>query len=313
MTAAIELHGVHKTYGATHALRGIDLEVPAGRIFGFLGPNGAGKTTTARILLDLIRADEGAACVLGLDCVRDSIEVRRRTGYLPGELRLYESMRGAEFLDYVDSFRPEKRDTMYRAHLVERLGLDPSRPIRALSKGNRQKVGLVQALMHRPDLMVLDEPTSGLDPLVQEEVVRILEDAAAEGRTVFFSSHVLSEVEKICQSIAIIREGQIVAVEDVANLKGRSVHVVEVTFASPPPMRLFDIPGVSVLRHDGATVRLQSQDAIDALMKAVATQTVIDLRTEQPSLEDVFLAYYTGNGATPRFLEQGQEVRRASA
>jgi ABC-2 type transport system ATP-binding protein len=166
--------------------------------------------------------------------------------------------------------------------------------------------------MHRPDLMVLDEPTSGLDPLVQEEVVRILEDAAAEGRTVFFSSHVLSEVEKICQSVAIVREGEIVAVEDVANLKSRNVHVVEVTFASAPPPRLFDIPGVSVLRHDGATVRLQSQDAIDAVLKAVATQTVIDLRTEQPNLEDVFLAYYTGNGSTPSAEEQ-QEVRRASA
>ena len=312
MTAAIELHGVHKTYGDTHALRGIDLEVPAGRIFGFLGPNGAGKTTTARILVDLIRADEGTAAVLGLDCVRDSIEVRRRTGYLPGELRLYESMRGAEFLDYVDSFRPEKRDAKYRAELVERLGLDPTRPIRALSKGNRQKVGLVQALMHRPDLMVLDEPTSGLDPLVQEEVVRILEDAAAEGRTVFFSSHVLSEVEKFPDRRHRPRRRNRRR-RRRRQPQGRNVHVVEVTFASPPPMRLFDIPGVSVLRHDGATVRLQSQDAIDALMKAVATQTVIDLRTEQPSLEDVFLEYYTGNGATPPPLVEEQEVRRASA
>ena len=310
MPAAIELHGIHKTYGMTHALRGIDLEVPAGRIFGFLGPNGAGKTTTARILLDLIRPDAGGARVLGFDCQRQSIEVRKRTGYLPGELRLYEGMRAGEFLDYIDAFRPGKRDLAYRLRLIERLGLDPSRPIRALSKGNRQKVGLVQALMHRPDLLVLDEPTSGLDPLVQEEVVRILEDAAAEGRTVFFSSHVLPEVEKICESVAIVREGEIVAVEDVANLKGRSVHVIEVTFAHAPPAGLFDIPGVRIIRHDGATFHLQAQSGIDAVVKAIATQTVLDLRTEQPSLEDVFLTFYTGNDvqrAEPR------EATRASA
>jgi ABC-2 type transport system ATP-binding protein len=165
--------------------------------------------------------------------------------------------------------------------------------------------------MHRPELMVLDEPTSGLDPLVQEEVVRILENAAEEGRTVFFSSHVLSEVERICQTVAIVREGEIVAVEDVANLKGRSVHVVEVTFAMVPPPHLFDIPGVTVLRHDGATVRLQANNAIDAALKAIATQKVVDLRTDQSSLEDVFLTYYTGHAPTqPQPIE---EVERASA
>ncbi|HLB24556.1 MAG TPA: ABC transporter ATP-binding protein [Dehalococcoidia bacterium] len=306
MTPAIEINGVEKSYGATRALTGIDLRVEPGRIFGFLGPNGAGKTTMIRILLDLIRPDAGTATVLGFDCQRQSIEVRRRVGYLPGDLRLYEGMRGDEFLDFIDSFRPEKRDAAYRRALVERMELDLSRRIRALSKGNRQKLGLVQALLHRPELLVLDEPTSGLDPLVQDEVVGILEACAAEGRTVFFSSHVLPEVEKISQSVAIIRAGKIVAVEEVAKLKSRSVHVIEVTFATAPPHGLFALPGVRELRRDGTTVHLQAHDGLDAVLKAIATQRVLDLRTQQPSLEDVFLSFYTEG-------ETQEEAQRASA
>lgn len=296
MVPAIELHGVQKSYATTRALRGIDLIIEPGRIFGFLGPNGAGKTTAIRILLDLIRPDAGAAHVLGFDCQRQSIEVRRRCGYLPGDLRLYESMRGDEFLDFIESFRPHKRDPAYRRALLERLALDTSKTIRSLSKGNRQKLGLAQALVHRPDVLILDEPTSGLDPLVQDEVVHLLEEAAAEGRTVFFSSHVLSEVERISHSVAIIRAGEIVAVEEVARLKSRSMHVIEVTFANAPPPDLFAIPGVREIRRDGATVRLQAHDGVDALIKAIATQRVADIRTEQPNLEDVFLAYYTKGG-----------------
>jgi ABC-2 type transport system ATP-binding protein len=220
--------------------------------------------------------------------------VRERTGYLPGDLRVYDSMHGYEFLDLIDSFRPHKRDLAYRRELCDRLALDAQRPIRALSKGNRQKLGIVQALMHRPELLLLDEPTSGLDPLVQETVTELLEDAVRDGRTVFFSSHVLSEVERISQSVAIIRAGRIVAVEDIARLKSRSIHVVEVTFAQVPPPGAFALPGVSELHRDGATVRLQAQNGIDALIKVIARFPVLDLRTEQPSLEDVFLAYYTG-------------------
>jgi beta-exotoxin I transport system ATP-binding protein len=293
---AIELRSVVKDYGRTHALRGIDLTIEPGRIFGFLGPNGAGKTTTIRLLLDLIRPTSGSASVLGFDCQRQSLDVRRRVGYLPGELRMYESMRAADFLDLVDSFRPEKRDPHYRRQLLDRLGLDATRGIRALSKGNKQKLGIVQALMHRPELLVLDEPTSGLDPLVQEEVAKLLEDAVRDGRTVFFSSHVLPEVERLSQAVAIIRDGVIVAVEDIARLKARSMHVIEVTFAVEPPAQLFALPGVRELRRDGNMVHLQARDGIDAVIKAIARYTVVDLRTEQASLEDTFLAYYSDQG-----------------
>jgi ABC-2 type transport system ATP-binding protein len=309
MAAALELRGIFKSYGETRALRGIDLRVEPGRVFGFLGPNGAGKTTTIRILLDLIRPDAGVARVLGRDCQRESIDVRQRIGYVPGELRLYESMRGEEFLDYIDSFRPKKRDGIFRTQLVDRLGLDTTKIVRALSKGNRQKLGLVQAFMHRPEVLLLDEPTSGLDPLVQEEVIRILHETVAEGRTVFFSSHVLSEVDRIAQTVAIIRSGEIAAIEDVARLKSRSMHVIEVTFASPPPPGLFALPGVQEIRREGATVHLQARDGVDSVIKACATQRVVDFRTEQPSLEDVFLAYYTGNETSL----PGQEDHRASA
>jgi ABC-2 type transport system ATP-binding protein len=291
---AIELRGVVKDYGATRALRGIDLTVARGRIFGFLGPNGAGKTTAIRLLLDLIRPTAGSAFVLGLDCQRASFEVRRHCGYLPGELHLYESMTGAAFLDFIESFRPERRDAGYRRQLIERLGIDPTRPIRALSKGNKQKLGLVQAMMHRPPLLILDEPTSGLDPLVQQEVAGLLEDIARDGGTVFFSSHVLSEVERLSDTVAFIREGAIVAVEDVARLKSRAVHVLEVTFAQEPPLDAFtSLPGVTELHRDRATIRVQSRDGVDALLKQIARYSVRDLRTEQASLEDVFLAYYS--------------------
>jgi ABC-2 type transport system ATP-binding protein len=310
VTAALELHGVVKDYGATRALAGIDLTVGRGRIFGFLGPNGAGKTTTIRILLDLLRPDAGTAAVLGFDTQRASLEVRRRCGYLPGELRLYDNMRVADFLDLIDSFRPAKRDRAYRDELCERLALDVTRHIRTLSRGNKQKAGLVQALMHRPELLILDEPTSGLDPLMQEEVARLLEDAVRDGRTVFFSSHVLSEVERISEAVAIIRAGRIVAVEDVARLKSRSVHVVEVTFAeAPPPHAFSSLPGVRELRRDGNMVHLQAREGIDPLIKALARYSVLDLRTEQPSLEDIFLAYYTGDGEAVR----DEEVQRATA
>ena len=294
--AAISLRALVKDYGSTRALNGIDLDVEPGQVFGFLGPNGAGKTTTIRIMLDLLRPTAGTATVLGYDSRRESIDVRRRCGYLPGDLRLYDGMRGNEFLDLIDSFRPERRDPRYRLQIIERLDVDVTRAIGTLSKGNRQKIGLVQALMHRPDLLILDEPTSGLDPLVQQQVGHLLDEVVHDGRTVFFSSHVLSEVERLSHAVAIIRAGEIVAVEDVGAMKSRAVHVVEVTFAEEPPLHAFSaLPGVTELQRQGPLVRLQSHDGIDALVKRIAQYSVVDLRTEQPSLEDAFLAFYSGD------------------
>jgi ABC-2 type transport system ATP-binding protein len=197
--------------------------------------------------------------------------------------------------------------------LCDRLGLDPTRAIRALSKGNKQKIGLVQAMMHRPELLVLDEPTGGLDPLVQETVADLLHDVVRDGRTVFFSSHILSEVERLSQSVAFIREGRIVAVDDIAALKGRAVHVIEVTFAESPPREAFALPGVSELDRNANTVRLQSRDNIDALMKAIARYTIVDVRTEQPSLEDIFLAYYAGGVPPVQGAETDEPGERAYA
>ncbi len=214
-TPAIRFEGLVKSYGDVRALDGIDLDVPQGEVFGFLGPNGAGKTTAIRVLMDLIRPNAGRAEVLGFDAQRDTIEVRRRCGYLPGDLALYDSLSVDACLDLVASLRGGV-DVRYREELIERLNLDRTRRVGDLSRGNYQKVGLVIALMAKPDVLVLDEPTNALDPLVQEEVEAILREALDEGRTVFFSSHVLAEVEQLANRVAMLREGRIVAVSDLA-------------------------------------------------------------------------------------------------
>ncbi|MBF6601001.1 MAG: ABC transporter ATP-binding protein [Dehalococcoidia bacterium] len=296
--AAIEFDGVVKDYARTRALAGIDLRVPVGATFGFLGPNGAGKTTAIRLLLDLLRPTSGQARVLGLDCRADALALRPRIGYVPGDLRLYEPMRVGELLDFIDHLRGRRADA-HRSQLLARLDVDPGRRIGALSKGNRQKVGLVQALMHRPDVLVLDEPTSGLDPLMQEEVAHLLAESASAGATVFFSSHALQEVERTCSAVAMIRAGRIVAVEEVAALKARAVRTLEVTFASPPPDRLFEGIAADVIERDGVRVRMRVSGAMDAALKAIASVAVVDLRTQEPSLEEIFVGYYAAEDARP--------------
>ncbi len=289
---AIVTEGLTRDFGDVRAVDDLHLEVNAGEVFGFLGPNGAGKTTTIRVLLDLIRPNGGRASVLGFDCQRQTLDVRRRTGYLPDDLHLYEGLTGAEFLAFFASLRPGEVEPAYLEELLERLNLDPSKKVEAYSKGNRQKLGLVQALMHQPDVLMLDEPTSGLDPLVQHEVWLILEEVAAAGRTVFFSSHVLSEVERICHRVGIIRTGRLVAVEEIGTLKARALHIIEVTFAEAVPEAAFAGPGVEVVQHDKNKVRLQVRDHLDDLIKLIARYPIVDLRTDQASLEDIFLAYY---------------------
>ena len=290
--AAIRFEGLVKTYGDVRALDGIDLTVPRGEVFGFLGPNGAGKTTAIRILMDLIRPTAGRAEVLGFDAQRDSLEVRRRCGYLPGDLELYNSLTVDACLDLVASLRGDV-DPRYREELVERLRLDPGRRIGALSRGNRQKVGLTIALMAKPELVVLDEPTNGLDPLVQDEVEAILREVVADGRSVFFSSHVLAEVEQIARRVAMLRGGRIVAVSDLAEQRRLAPRRVSVAFAEPPPATAFsELSGVRLVSLEGCDAVFETHDEMHALIQALATQRVRTLETHEITLEELFLSYY---------------------
>ncbi len=293
MTAAIATRELTKRYGAKVALDALTLTVEPGEIFGFLGPNGAGKSTTIRILLDLIRPSAGKATVLGRDCQAESRHVRAAVGYLAGDVRLYGGMRGHEMVDLIAAMRDHAVDRDYVASLADDLGLDLQGHAGSYSKGNRQKLGILLALMARPPVLLLDEPTSGLDPIVQRAVWDILRREAARGSAVFFSSHVLSEVDQVCDRVAILREGRLVAVETVANLKGRALRRVEMSFAGtlPPPGAL-DGEGIRELRRSGETVAVEVEGEVDALIKAIAPFHVTDLRTEQPTLDEVLLAFY---------------------
>jgi ABC-2 type transport system ATP-binding protein len=286
--------GLEKSYGSVRALRGLDLEVKGGEIFGFLGPNGAGKTTTIRCLLDLIRPNGGTVRVLGMDPQKDPVAVRRRTGYLPGELHFDQNMTVENALRFLNSLRGGKADWKFVLHLCERIDLNLHLAIRNLSKGNRQKVGVVQALMHRPELLLLDEPTFGLDPLVQREVLQLVKDGRDGGATVFFSSHILSEVQEIADRVGIIRNGAVVEVTDTGALIGRALHRARVRFLKPVEASvLATLPGVKILaREDDRTISLQIEGEMDRLIKALAAFPVLEFETERPSLEEVFLSYY---------------------
>jgi ABC-2 type transport system ATP-binding protein len=294
---ALAIEGLTKSYGQVRALRGIDLEVRRGEILGFLGPNGAGKTTTIRCLLDLIRPDGGTARVLGIDPQADPVAVRARTGYLPGELNMESNLKVEGVLRYFGDLRGNKTDWDFVQQLARRLELDLSMPVKNLSKGNKQKVGVVQSLMSRPELLLMDEPTSGLDPLMQQEVYRLLKEARADGATIFFSSHIISEVETLAERVAIIREGVIVEEAEPRQLGSMSLRRVQVRFQEPVNTEpLGRVQGVSLLAHsNGLSATLQVEGAMDGLIKALAAFPVNDFETERPSLEEVFLAYYEGD------------------
>jgi ABC-2 type transport system ATP-binding protein len=236
MQPAIAIAGLSKDYGSGHGLFGLDLEIERGEVFGFLGPNGAGKSTTMRLLLDLIKPTSGRASVLGLDTRANSLEIRRRVGFLPGDFALYPKLTGARVLDYLADLRGGV-DRRLRDALAERFDAELDRPIRELSTGNRQKLGLIQAFMHDPELLILDEPIAGLDPLVQQSFHRLLADTSARGHTVFLSSHTLSEVERVTHRVAILREGRLVVVDSLANLRKVAVQKLEIEFAAPYPWR----------------------------------------------------------------------------
>ncbi len=293
MDASI-IHTSHltKSYGKARGIVDLDLAVRPGEVFGYLGPNGAGKTTTIRTLLDFIRPNAGSATVFGLDTHRASLAIRGRVGYLPGELSLYEGMTGREFLRYMANLRGGVAWSGVEK-LAERLAANLAQPIRILSHGNKQKLGLIQAFMHQPELLILDEPTQGLDPLVQHEFYRLIAEARAAGRTVFLSSHVLPEVERTCDRVGIIREGVLVAVEDVASLKAKALRRLEIRFAAPPPLAAFEgLPGVRDLRIENSSLHSQVAGSLDAMIKAAARFEVLDVISTEPSLEEIFLTYY---------------------
>jgi ABC-2 type transport system ATP-binding protein len=281
-----------KRYGSARGVVDLSFEVLPGEIFGFLGPNGAGKTTTIRLLLDLIRPSSGGVEVFGLDARRRSREIRRRLGYLPGDLRLYDRLTAREHLRYLAGLRglPGLGDG---ETLARRFELDLDRPVRALSKGNRQKVGVLLAFFHRPDLLVLDEPTAGLDPLMQQEFNALLRETADDGRTVFLSSHVLAEVQHVAGRVAAIREGRLELLDTVEGIRSRAFTRVEATFRDVPAPHAFDgLPGVRELERRNGTVVLALTGEADPLVKALARHEVLALDSHEADLEDVFLDLY---------------------
>lgn len=285
---AIRVSNLVKDYGRVPALRGLDLEVETGEVLGFLGPNGAGKTTTIRILLDLIRATSGTVEVLGADPRTAGPQLRARIGYLPGEPALPPTLSGGEYLRYLASLR----GTAPRLdELVARFGVELDRPIHTLSRGNKQKIALVQAFMHAPELYVLDEPTSGLDPLLQQEFRALVAEVASDA-TVFLSSHVLAEVEQLTRRVAIVRSGRVVDIDDIVSLRERAGQEVELRFAAPVAASVVDVEGVSDVEVDGTTVRLLLHGEPDALLRAVASHHVTRIRAEDRELESIFLDLY---------------------
>jgi ABC-2 type transport system ATP-binding protein len=295
MTAVIHTEQLTKSYGPHRGIIEVDLDVNEGEIFGFLGPNGAGKTTTMRVLLDLIRPTSGRAEVFGIETTNDPVAIHRRLGYLPGEFDLYDRLTGADTIAYFANLRGGV-DATYVAELIERLDLDPSRRFKEYSKGNKQKVGLVVALQHKPDLLILDEPTSGLDPLIQRNFFEMLREARAEGRTVFLSSHIIDEVDRTCDRVAIIREGRLVQVDSIEAIRRLAFHHVELTFAAPVASGIFSsIDGVSDVEVDGHIVRMRVAGPIGSVLGAAAPHGIIDVVSREPNLEDVFLAQYSAH------------------
>ncbi|MGB3682476.1 MAG: ABC transporter ATP-binding protein [Rubrobacteraceae bacterium] len=296
MGAVVETSGLTKTYGKDRGIKNVDLTVNEGEVFGFLGPNGAGKTTTIRTLLGFMAPTDGKAEVLGMDIQKDSVGIRSLVGNLPGEFALEDRMTGDQLLKFFARLRGVK-NLDYAYEIAGRIGADMNRPMRRLSRGNKQKIGLVQAMFHRPPLLILDEPTGGLDPLVQEEFLKIIGEVKEEGRTVFFSSHTLGEVERVCDRVGIIREGELTAVENTDDLINKSFRHVNLIFADSlddeEAERFENLEGVDGFSRDGAEMTFDLHGNLDALIKLAARHELVDMMYERPSLEEIFLAYYS--------------------
>lgn len=295
----IETQALTVYYGKHRGIKDVDLTVEKGEAFGFLGPNGAGKTTTQRVLLDVLRPTSGRAAIFGMDCRRQGVELRKRVGYLPGEMALYKEMKADQFFQMYEYLRGAKASKGYWRELADRLDLDVSRKIGNFSRGNKQKVGVVSAFMTRPDLLILDEPTGGLDPLVQQTVMEMVREVKADGRTVFFSSHILSEVQAVCDRVGIIREGMLVATQRVEDLFAARLNRMTLIFAELPQEGTFEMPGVSVLEHTGQSITLEVRENLPQVLAVAAQYNIMDIETHNFNLEEIFLDYYgKGNGGS---------------
>ena len=292
MDNAIETHGLTKFYGKSRGVVGLDLQVRRGEVFGFLGPNGAGKTTTIRLLLNLLQPTSGGAMVLGMDVAAESLAVRRACGVVSSDSAFYESLSGRAHLALMQSHH--NGDEHRGEEVAERLGLDLDRPVKHYSHGNRQKLAIVQALAHSPQLLILDEPTTGLDPLVQQEFFKLLLEERDRGVTVFFSSHVLSEVDRLCERVGIIRDGVLAATLDVDELHRQQVRRMEVTLSRDAAPEDFALDGVSVIACEGRRAELQVSGSVGALIGRLAALPVEDLVFPEASMEDTFTRFYTG-------------------
>lgn len=294
MATIIQTSRLTKSYGSSRGIINVTFDMQEGEVFGFLGPNGAGKTTTMRTLMGLLRANSGSATIGGLDCWKDSTEVKKLVGYLPGEFTFDPGLRGAQIIEYLGHLRGGV-DQAYVRSLVERLSFDPSKRFREYSHGNKQKLGLVQALMHRPRLLILDEPTSGLDPLNQQEFYKMVAEIHAEGRTVFLSSHILPEVEQTCNRVAIIREGRLVTIDQVSALKTIHQRDVEISFAGPASVEWFkQVFGVTKVAQgaDERTLQLVVQGDLAEIIQFAGQHGATNIATHEPTLEEAFLRFY---------------------
>lgn len=291
---AIDIQKLSKRYGRSdkYALRDLTLQVQPGEVYGFLGPNGAGKSTTIRLLMNFIQPSEGSASILGLDAVNDSVDIKRSIGYLSSDAGMYRKMTGDQFLNYMSDLQPAL-NVKYRNELVRRLKADPSKKLGELSRGNRQKIGIIQAFMHQPQILILDEPTSGLDPLMQEEFYELVKEARQRGASVFASSHILSEVQKMCDRVGIIREGKLVGEREIAEMAEEAAQTFDITFAGKPPLaRLKKITGVQNISQDGNGITLHFHGNLGPLFAELANHEVTAIDTRQLDLEEVFLRFY---------------------
>lgn len=298
MASGIDIKDLSKRYHGTsiYALQDLTLNVDQGEVYGFLGPNGAGKSTTIRTLMNFIQPTGGSASILGLDIVKDSVELKKHIGYLPSDSGLYPKMTGAQFLDYMEELNPAV-SAKYRAELVDRLKAEPNKKLGELSRGNRQKFGIIQAFMHQPKVLILDEPTSGLDPLMQEVFYELILESKARGTTIFTSSHILSEVQKICDRVGIIRESQLVGERTIAEMTKEAAQTFDITFAAKPPLgELQKVKDLKISSHHGNNVTVHINGQLSPLFALLARHEVTHIDARQLDLEEIFLRFYHDEG-----------------